>query len=90
MWKSSALPENWNKRTQTISETLAENVKAIVKKVAENGDAALIEFTEKFDKAALKAGNLQVTREEIKAAYSKVSEKQSRLLRKTRHGTIST
>lgn len=75
-WKSSALPANWNKRTQTLDEALAENVKAIVKQVAENGDAALIEFTEKFDKAALKAENLQVTQKEIKEAYSKVSQKQ--------------
>jgi len=76
MWKASALPANWNKRTQTLDETLSENVKTIIKKVAENGDATLIEFTEKFDKAALKADDLQVTQEEIKAAYSMVSEEQ--------------
>ena len=75
-WKASALPANWNNRTQTLDETLQENVEAIVKKVAENGDAALIEFTKKFDKATLKAENLQVTRKEIKEAYSKVSQKQ--------------
>ena len=76
VWKSTALPADWAKRTRTLNEALVEDVKVIVNRVAKNGDTALIEFTEKFDKAKLNAGNLQVTKEEIQAAYRKVSEKQ--------------
>jgi len=76
VWKASTLPANWFKRTRTTDEAVAEDVKTIVNKVAKNGDAALIEFTEKFDKTKLKAESLQVTREEIKEAYRMVSEEQ--------------
>jgi histidinol dehydrogenase len=76
VWKASTLPADWFKRTRTLDEAVVENVKAIVTNVAKNGDAALIEFTEKFDKTKLKADSLQVTKEEIKEAYSRVSEEQ--------------
>ena len=76
IWKASALPADWFKRARTTDEALAEDVKAIVNKVAKNGDTALIEFTEKFDKIKLNAEKLQVTRKEIEAAYRMVSEEQ--------------
>ena len=76
VWESSSLPADWSKRTRAIDEGFVENVKVIVDRVAENGDAAVIEFTERFDKATLNAGSLRVTKEEIEAAYRKVSEKQ--------------
>ena len=76
VWKAQALPTDWFKRTRTLDEKLAESVKAIIRKVAENGDAALIEFTEKFDNAKLETASIQVTKEEIKAAYNRVSEEQ--------------
>lgn len=70
------MPADWNKRTQTLNESLVENVKVILERVEKNGDNALIKFTEKFDNAKLNAGSLRVTKEEIKEAYSKVNEKQ--------------
>jgi histidinol dehydrogenase len=76
IWKASALPADWFKRARTTDEALTEDVKAIVNKVAKNGDAALIEFTEKFDKVKLNAEKLQATRKEIEAAYRVVSEEQ--------------
>jgi len=76
VWKAQALPPDWFKRTRTLDEALARNVEAIVNQVAKNGDTALIELTEKFDKAKLEAANLQVTQKEIKAAYSLVSAEQ--------------
>jgi histidinol dehydrogenase len=75
-WNAQALPANWFKRTRTLDESIENNVKAIVNKVVKNGDAALIEFTEKFDKTKLKAENLRVTTKEIDEAYKVVSEKQ--------------
>jgi histidinol dehydrogenase len=69
-------PANWSKRTRTPDESIENNVKAIINKVAKNGDAALIEFTEKFDKAKLKPENLKATTEEIQEAYKAVNEEQ--------------
>jgi histidinol dehydrogenase len=79
VWKASALPKDWYKRQPPDSKTTeqAENdAKAIIAKVRQNGDAALMEFTEKFDKARVEAKNLRVTPTEIKEAYGKVSEEQ--------------
>jgi histidinol dehydrogenase len=76
IWKASALPPSWFKRTRTLDESIENDVKAIVNTVVKNGDAALIEFAEKFDKATLKAENLQVTAKEIKEAYNMVSKEQ--------------
>jgi histidinol dehydrogenase len=76
VWNAQALPANWFKRTRPLDESIENNVKAIVNKVAKNGDAALIEFTEKFDKTKLKAESLRVTTEEIEEAYSMASEEQ--------------
>jgi histidinol dehydrogenase len=41
-----------------------------------NGDVALIELTEKFDRARLEAKDLRVTSREIKDAYNEVSQEQ--------------
>jgi histidinol dehydrogenase len=76
VWNAQALPPNWFKRTRTSDESTENNVKTIVNKVVKNGDAALIEFTEKFDKTKLKTENLRVTTEEIEEAYKVVSEEQ--------------
>jgi len=76
VWKAQTLPPDWFKRTRTLAKEVTEDVEAIINKVAKNGDTALIEFTKKFDKAALKTKSLKVRREEIEAAYSMVSEKQ--------------
>jgi len=80
VWNAQALPANWFKRTRTLDEKAIESiendVKAIINKVVKNGDAALIEFTEKFDKTKLKTESLRVTTEEIEEAYSMASEEQ--------------
>jgi histidinol dehydrogenase len=80
VWKASALPSGWFKRTRALDEKAGESienqVKSIISKVVKNGDAALIEFAEKFDKATLKAENLRVTAKEIEEAYNIVSKEQ--------------
>jgi len=78
-WKSSALPPDWFKRQAPDEKTSAQvesGVKAIINQVAKNGDAALIEITEKFDKARLETKDLRVTPAEIKEAYNEVSQEQ--------------
>jgi histidinol dehydrogenase len=76
VWNAQALPANWTKRKRTLEEQIENDVKAIISKVAKNGDAALIELTEKLDKTKLKPENLRVTKEETQEAYKTVSKKQ--------------
>ena len=79
LWKSTELPPDWYKRQapdQQANAQVENNAKAIIRKVMENGDAALIELTEKFDKARLTAKDLQVTLREIEAAYKEVGKEQ--------------
>lgn len=45
----------------------------IVNAVREKGDAAVFEFTERFDKAKLTAESIRVTEDELQAAYAQVS-----------------
>jgi histidinol dehydrogenase len=49
-----------------------DTVKAIIEQVRKDGDKALIELAEKFDKVKLKS--VAVSRDEIEAAYEKVSQ----------------
>lgn len=54
----------------------------ILGNVRKNGDAALLEYTEKFDKVALTSETLQVSKEEIEAAYSEVDSELLEIIRK--------
>lgn len=49
-----------------------EAVREIVAKVKQQGDAALLKYTEEFDRVSLTAGQLRVTEEELAAAYQQV------------------
>jgi histidinol dehydrogenase len=79
VWKASALPPGWFKRQttdETASDQLESDVKTIINKVVKNGDAALLELTEEFDKALLGAKDLQVSPREIEEVYKVVSKEQ--------------
>ena len=56
-------------------------VAAIIKDVRENGDKAVLAYTKKFDKADL--ASLEVSEEEIEAAYASVSPSFRRILKKS-------
>ena len=56
-------------------------VAAIIADVRKNGDRALLAYTEKFDKAKLTS--LEVTKEEIEAAYASVEPSFRRILKKS-------
>ncbi len=75
-WDSQELPRDWFRRAQSIDESVVKDVKAIIAEVRKNGDAALMKFTEKFDKANVKPERLRIAQKEIKAAYSKATEEQ--------------
>ncbi len=55
-----------------VSEDVAGSVRAILRAVRHHGDAAVIEFTEKFDRLALQPETLRVADVEIVAAESAV------------------
>ncbi len=59
-----------------------ESVKEIVANVVKNGDRALYEYSEKFDKVTLQ--NLVVTKEEINQAYEKVDASFVEILKKAK------
>ena len=64
VWKTEQLPIDWFKRQKADpkeAQQLEDNVKTIVNQVKENGDKALIEFAQKFDKATLTFKTLKVT-----------------------------
>lgn len=55
-------------RVSSPSDEVKDTVASIVRDVRERGDAALLEYTEKFGGPKLKASQLQVTRHEISGA----------------------
>lgn len=75
IYKYPARPE-WEaltKRPVLTKENLEDVVQNILLEVKKNGDAALVDFAKKFDKADLKT--LKVTKDEIQNAVQNVPEK---------------
>ncbi|WP_029232160.1 histidinol dehydrogenase [Butyrivibrio sp. VCB2006] len=66
------------------SYTQYENtVNEIIDNVRTNGDKALFEYTFKFDKCELDASKVKVTRDEIEAAYAKLSPEFVEVMKKS-------
>ena len=68
-------PNQYGKYEATVNEIL-ENVK-------ENGDAAVFEYTKKFDRFELTPENIKVTRAQIDEAYGKLDAKLVEVIRKS-------
>jgi histidinol dehydrogenase len=76
VWNSKELPIDWFRRQQADQNAtldLENNVKAIISQVKTDGDAALVEFALKFDKAELTTRTLKIKPEEFKEAYTKTT-----------------
>lgn len=58
-------------RSVGVDPSITASVEEIIRQVAEKGDEALKEYTKKFDGITL--GNMEMTKEEIQAAYDRVS-----------------
>lgn len=69
------------KREQT-STGVEDIVADVIANVRKNGDAALKEYTKKFDKADIE--NLEVTDEEIETAFNQVDDKFIEIIRKAK------
>jgi histidinol dehydrogenase len=59
-------------RGETATEEVATVVREVVEHVRKQGDPAVLEYTEKFDRTILTLKDVRVSRDEIKEAYSKV------------------
>ena len=70
---AAALQERVMERSQLQNDDIAARVKEIVARVRQEGDAALFDYTRRFDQAEITADTVQVTREEIDAAYAAAS-----------------
>ncbi|MHA2303253.1 MAG: histidinol dehydrogenase [Candidatus Thorarchaeota archaeon] len=77
-------PEILERRWPNVSArnmALLDYVRPIVADVAERGDQAVREYTQRFDKVELES--FKVTKEEVQAAYSKVNQNQVKALRES-------
>ena len=62
-------------RGENATEEVAAVVKEVVERVRKEGDPAVIEYTEKFDRVSLNLKDIRVSLEEIKDAYTRVDKK---------------
>lgn len=61
-------------RGEAATEEVSLTVKEVVDRVRKEGDPAVLEYTEKFDRVTLTLKNLRVTPEEIREAYAQVDQ----------------
>lgn len=71
------------KRDPNNYDSYTETVQSIVEDVKERGDAALFEYTRKFDGADLSADNIRVTEAEIREAMDQVEPELLAVMRKS-------
>ena len=70
-----------NRGKNDLSE-IVTSIRKIIDDVKEDGDKALLTYTEKFDKINLRISKLRVSKNEIKEAYSRLEESQITALQK--------
>jgi len=79
IWRTTFLPYGWAERERGSHEETSQleaYVKTVIEDVKARRNAALIEYTKKFDNVTLDAGDIRVTEEEIKESYKKVSQEE--------------
>ena len=74
--------ENLLKRSPNSYGEFEGRVNEIIENVRANRDAAIFDYTKRFDGADITAENILVTEDEIKEAYEKVDEKLLTVIRK--------
>ena len=74
--------ENLLKRSPNSYGEFEGRVNEIIENVRANRDAAIFDYTKRFDGADINAENILVTEDEIKEAYEKVGEKLLTVIRK--------
>lgn len=76
------IQENLLKRSPNSYGEFEGRVNEIIENVRANRDAAIFDYTKRFDGADINAENILVTEDEIKEAYEKVDEKLLTVIRK--------
>ena len=66
--------EKLSKRAQSPEKWIVDTVNEIIDNVRQNGDRAVLEYTEKFDKVALTSDTLEMSKEELKKAAEGVDK----------------
>ncbi|MFC1845821.1 histidinol dehydrogenase [Chloroflexota bacterium] len=69
---SAAEYEKIVKRSMLKMDAVSADVASIVEDVRNNGDTAVLKYAREFDNVELSADRLEVTRDEIKAAYDRM------------------
>ncbi len=67
---AASLKERVMSRSQLTNDEVTARVKEIIARIRSEGDAALFDYTERFDRVRLTPETVQVTRKEIEAAYA--------------------
>lgn len=75
--------KNLAKRSPSRQNEFQEVVNEVLSDVFDNGDEAIIMLTEKFDKVKLAVDGLRVSEDEIKAAYDKVDDKLTEVIKRS-------
>ena len=75
--------ENLLKRSPNSYGKFEASVQEIIETVRANRDAALFDYTARFDGATINKDNILVTEEEIKEAYDAVDPKRLEVIRKS-------
>ncbi len=75
--------EDLLKRSPNNYSQYEETVNGIISDVKTRGDQALFEYTLKFDRFSLNAGNIKVTRQEIDEAYAKMDPELVEVIRRS-------
>lgn len=77
------------KRSPNHYEKYSDTVAEIVNRVRDEGDAALFEYTNRFDCEDINASNVRVTKEEIAEAYRQVDARLVETIRRSLHNIRS-
>lgn len=75
--------DNLLKRSPNNYDSYADTVAEIVNNVRQNGNEAVFEYTEKFDKTVINEDNILVTKEEIEEAFSLVEPELIEIIKKS-------
>jgi histidinol dehydrogenase len=81
--------DRFESRRSDVSEDVERSVNAILKNVRENGDAALIEYGEKFDNVDYKEFSIQVSLDELQKAHAELDRELLDILRQSRQNIKS-
>ena len=77
------LVEDILSRSQLENRQVQETVDAIIANIRSNGDKALFDYTRQFDKYAVNAENIKLTRAEIDEAYALVDSELIEVIKKS-------